>query len=33
MQDHNDDTIKTSEIEQYASNFIERVVCVRELET
>ena len=36
MQNHNDDTIKTSRhssFEKYTSHFIERVVCERELET
>ena len=36
MQNHNDDTIRTSEdssLEKYASHFIERVVCERELKT
>ena len=36
MQNHNDDTIKTSghsSFEKYTSHFIERVVCERELET
>ena len=36
MQNHNDDTIKTSghsSLEKYTSHFIERVVCERELET
>ena len=36
MQNHNDDTIKTSDtglLEKYTSHFIERVVCERELET
>ena len=36
MQNHNDDTKKTSEdssLEKYTSHFIERVVCERELET
>ena len=35
MQNHNDDTIKTSKdtsLEKYTSHFIERVVCERELE-
>ena len=36
MQNHNDDTIKTSghsSLEKYTSHFIERVLCERELET
>ena len=36
MQNHNDDTIKTSghsSLEKYISHLIERVVCERELET
>ena len=36
MQNHNDDTIKTSEhgsLEKYTFHLIERVVCERELET
>ena len=35
MQNHNDNTIKTSDtssLEKYTSHFIERVVCERELE-
>ena len=36
MQNHNDDTIRTSEdasLEKYTSHFIESAVCERELET
>ena len=32
MQNHNNDTIKTSDTEKYTSHFIERVMCERELE-